>query len=252
MDNSQIHRNRMGKAPGWGSIGCLGLIMLVIPFLFFGISPYIHMIELIGLGIIIWIAFANIEKRGIIEPKILVVGLPVLILFIVLGLLMPRVPWLPCPSWVPRSVVKPSDYRAMERVFEKPLPSSFQITQTRYPGFDIAFNGPDGPLRAGYEVLISAADLSYLMKGLELEEEKNDYGWPGRFYDCQDLMKDLRNDMAEQYWHGTLDEQVLRDKLRVFSFPKLGDVNWISIDERTSPSLKVYLSTRVPYMKDPS
>lgn len=232
-------------------LGCLGLLFLFCfgPALLMVMSDFVHIIGLGLAGLLGWFLIATAFRKKMWNPLMILVGMLLMGGLVTLGVLMPVISFLPCPSWCSRQVVKKSDYRAMESIFGHALPASFRISQIHYPGYNLIFNGPDGPLAAEYEAILNRFDLNVLMaKAAKEEVTKKEGEWPAFGYQSKHLLERFGNDWPAKYDKERWDQKM----------PKVPKAYWIkdqgdrinslvTVDDRSSSTVRLYVYTRVPY-----
>lgn len=227
--------------------GSTSVVLLLMAIPAYAISDYWIVYLLACSGYLAWTLAARLHKKPMSDPAIARFAWPAMVFLIGFGLLMPRVSWLPCPSWVSRSVVKQADYRAMEKIFGKPLPESFHISQVNYPGYNLLFNGPDGPNFATYEVLVDEEDFEQLTSDLAMEvlpqsKDSSPAGGPRMLVNLQEM----HNGLAVKLGQDPLKNPFAAN-FSAFKMETPGGKTTVGIDRSEAPKLKVYVSTRVPY-----
>lgn len=151
------------------------------------------------------------------------------------------------PEFMSRSSVKKIDYKTMEHIFDQsPLPESMEISQVRYRGYSLIFNGPDGPMCSDYELLMDAKD--YLPLREKLLPFRDERITSSR---ASVAAHEFDNDIMEYYYAQNGDfpdkEGVWPPTYFVFrSIEGSENQTWSSLifDDRSSPTIKVYVSTR--------
>jgi hypothetical protein len=226
----------------WYVSACLGA--LVLPLFACLDANYLHVAVLLCAVYACyagWILAVSTKKR-LARLWALPVMLGVFTLTLGVSLGIQRFQWIPYPGWCQRAIVKSYDYRVMEKFFGKALPGSFKITQVYFrPYF---FPAPDGPAPVQYEAVIPAADYRLMVTGVPIERPKaNDEDhYIRRTVDNEGIHSDL----SAQY-EKSIENQTTFSLLKVYVKKNAG---WFCLDERTSPSLRLYISTYLPYRSE--
>ncbi|MEN6627437.1 MAG: hypothetical protein ABFD69_14530 [Candidatus Sumerlaeia bacterium] len=202
---------------------------------------YTYLVMLVCLGFFVY-GCVSVSRLAGKKPWHPGVVLAAALLYAAAGLCavwVQRFEWVPYPKWCKRTIVKAGDYRLMQRIYRKPLPASFHIDQVRY--YPYTFPAPDGPTPAMYEIKLQADDCQALLANLNFEEKtlNPDQGWR----DIQ-ILEAFKNPLFDQLGNGNGGEAKRVPK-------KLIIINNSSmiIDDRSSPTLLVYVSSYLPYMK---
>ena len=234
-------------------LGCLSMTLLLVfsPVLMIAFSNYVHVAGLAVAGLLLWFLVARWSGRKMLDRKLALPGVLLLAGLVILGLMMLVVGFLPCPPWCSRKVVKNADYRAMARIFDHPLPPSFRITQVYYPGYNLVFNGPDGPASAAYEAVMGKNDYAALMSGASKAEVTSEIrDWLTFTRQSRDILKRFGNDwpdkLQQDYFGGKRPKppKVYRVKCQGGEAPAS---SLVTVDDRASSTVRLYIYTRVPY-----
>lgn len=185
------------------------------------------------------LALAPLWKMKPWNIRIISTTLVFYLLLVCANLWIQRFPWVPYPAWCERTIVKSYDYRIMQKFFGKTIPDTLKITQVYFQPY--SFPSPDGPLPVQYEVHITANGYQELINGLQMHQPKDDE----RDYYLRRLFssKEFHNDLYDEY-EKSFDDHANYHPPTIYLG---GNDGWFYLDERTSPSLRLFIATRLPY-----
>lgn len=154
-------------------------------------------------------------------------------------------PFLRQPSPLARKSARKIDYQTLEFIFRtKPLPESVKLTGVDYAGYSTIFNGPDGAVYSKYEITLNAADFERMRGNFEkniTSREPSNSAWNAVYAFDSDLREfyweHLDTPREKEVTHFTLETRNSTEQ-------KHPPLSTMVVDGRTSPTLKIYLSTR--------
>jgi hypothetical protein len=159
--------------------------------------------------------------------------------------------FLPTSRQAPRSFVMTRDYRDMRRIFLcAVLPPSFKILRIHHPG-SLFLPSPDGPSPILYEAAVTSDDYLRLVAQIDDGAKRMEGGFDFRrgwamFYFNKSLGQQLIDQLLEPQprWSPLVLESVTTKSLGGQQYQRR---SYVAVDDRSSDSLRLYITTPVPY-----